>query len=450
MSRHRDTIAALATPRGRGAIAIVRISGGAALGIAEALCASTLEPRCAKLCRFEDRGGQTVDHGLALYFPAPHSFTGEDIVELHGHGGPIVSDQLLAAVLESGARLAEPGEFTLRAFLNDKLDLTQAEAIADLIDSGSRAASLAALRSLEGRFSAEVFSLQAALTELRVQLEARLDFPDEELGLDDARQLAADFEAWLRAIESLLNTARNGAILRDGLAIVIAGPPNAGKSSLLNRLAGYDAAIVTAIPGTTRDPLKEFLSLDGLPINLVDTAGLRDSDDPIEVEGIRRSREAAQRADRLLWVVEIGSDLSAALRHVRETFGEGLGVTVIENKADLVDAKAAVLEVDGVPVIRISALTGEGVPLVGDHLKALAGYAGEGHGALSARTRHVDALKRARESVEAAQEQFVDAHALELAAEELRGAQLSLGEITGEITSDDLLGEIFKDFCIGK
>jgi tRNA modification GTPase len=283
-----------------------------------------------------------------------------------------------------------------------------------------------------------------------VQLEARLDFADEELELDDARQLAAGFEAWLRAIEALLNTARNGAILRDGLAIVIAGPPNAGKSSLLNRLAGYDAAIVTAIAGTTRDPLKEFLSLDGLPINLVDTAGLRDSDDPIEVEGIRRSREAARRADRLLWVVEIGSDLSTALRHVRETFGEGLGVTVIENKADLVDAKAAAFEVDGVPVIRISALTGEGVPLVGDHLKALAGYAGEGHGALSARTRHVDALKRARESVEAAREQFLGAHALEFAAEELRGAQLSLGEITGEITSDDLLGEIFKDFCIGK
>ncbi|HEX9877728.1 MAG TPA: tRNA uridine-5-carboxymethylaminomethyl(34) synthesis GTPase MnmE [Gammaproteobacteria bacterium] len=450
MSGHRDTIAALATPRGRGAIAIVRISGDAARGIAEALSASKLEPRCAKLCRFEDRSGQTVDHGLALYFPAPHSFTGEDIVELHGHGGPIVSDQLLAVVLESGARLAEPGEFTLRAFLNDKLDLTQAEAIADLIDSGSRAASLAALRSLEGRFSAEVFALQAALTELRVQLEARLDFADEELELDDARQLAAGFEAWLRAIEALLNTARNGAILRDGLAIVIAGPPNAGKSSLLNRLAGYDAAIVTAIAGTTRDPLKEFLSLDGLPINLVDTAGLRDSDDPIEVEGIRRSREAARRADRLLWVVEIGSDLSTALRHVRETFGEGLGVTVIENKADLVDAKAAAFEVDGVPVIRISALTGEGVPLVGDHLKALAGYAGEGHGALSARTRHVDALKRARESVEAAREQFLGAHALEFAAEELRGAQLSLGEITGEITSDDLLGEIFKDFCIGK
>lgn len=441
----------MATAPGRGAIAIVRISGPEAPAIAQRLSSRVPVPRQATFSRFVNGSGEVVDQGLMLYFPAPHSFTGEDVVELHGHGGTVVSDQLLATVLDCGARLADPGEFTLRAFLNDKLDLTQAEATADLIDSGSRAAARAALRSLAGQFAAEVEALQSALTALRVELEARLDFPDEELDADDEDALTAHFDAALSTLANVRAAARSGSVLREGLSVVIAGPPNAGKSSLLNRLAGYDAAIVTPLPGTTRDPLKETLSLDGLPINLVDTAGLRDSTDPIEAEGMRRSHTAVQRADRLLWVVEIEvMELAELVADLRRRFGALAGITVIQNKIDLIGAEPAVLERDGAALIRLSALTGDGVPLLVEHLKAIAGYAGEGHGTLSARARHVEALDRARGFLDAAHKQFCGRRALELAAEELRGAQSALGEITGEFTSDDLLGEIFSSFCIGK
>ena len=353
-----DTIAALATPPGRGAIAIVRISGARAAEIAADLTHREPQPRSAVLCTFHDANGEPVDTGLMLFFPGPHSFTGENIVELQGHGGTVVSEQLLAAVLARGARLAEPGEFALRAFLNDKLDLAQAEAIADLIDSGSRAAARAALRTLDGEFPRRVDALQATLTALRVQVEAWIDFPDEELERDDVAELDGRFETVQAQLDALLADARQGAVLRSGLSVAIAGPPNAGKSSLLNRLTGYDAAIVTPIPGTTRDLLKEQIVIDGLPITIVDTAGLRESTDVVEAEGVRRSHTAVGRADRLLWVVEATERLDDARATLRETFPRSPAATIVQNKVDLVDDEAGVLDCDGVPVVRLSALPG--------------------------------------------------------------------------------------------
>ena len=445
-----DTIAALATPPGRGAVAIVRVSGTKAVSIARELAGLEPRPRHAHVCTFRDEAGLAVDQGLVLFFPGPRSFTGEDVVELHGHGGVVVSDWLLSNALRLGARAAEPGEFTLRAFLNDKLDLAQAEAIADLVNSGSRVAARAAMRSLDGEFSHRVDEVQKLLTDLRVQLEAWLDFPDEELELEDTSDLETRFGTALDALERLRSGAREGVVLRDGLNVVIAGPPNAGKSSLMNRLAGYDAAIVTRIPGTTRDPLREHLSLDGLPVSLTDTAGFRASHDPVEAEGIRRAQRAAERADRLLWIVDIREDLNEGLAQVRSEIGDDAAVTVIQNKVDLVPAEPGRFERDGLTVVRLSALTGEGVSILREHLKALAGYGGEVAGAFSARSRHLDALRRAESYVRDARTQLLQVGALELAAEELRSAQSALSELTGAMTSDDLLGEIFSSFCIGK
>ena len=450
-----DTIAALATPPGRGAVAIVRVSGTKAGSIARELAGLEPRPRHAHVCTFRDEAGLAVDQGLILFFPGPRSFTGEDVVELHGHGGVVVSDWLLGNVLRLGARPAEPGEFTLRAFLNDKLDLAQAEAIADLVNSGSRVAARAAMRSLDGEFSHRVDEVQKLLTDLRVQLEAWLDFPDEELELEeleleDTGDLKIGFRTALDSLERLRSGAREGVVLRDGLNVVIAGPPNAGKSSLMNRLAGYDAAIVTRIPGTTRDPLREHLSLDGLPVSLTDTAGFRASHDPVEAEGIRRAQRAAERADRLLWIVDIREDLNEGLAQVRSEIGDDAAVTVIQNKVDLVPAEPGRFERDGLTVVRLSALTGEGVSILREHLKALAGYGGEVAGAFSARSRHLDALRRAESYVRDARTQLLQVGALELAAEELRSAQSALSELTGAMTSDDLLGEIFSSFCIGK
>jgi tRNA modification GTPase len=428
----------------------VRLSGPGALSIARRL--SGIEPaaRRAHLCVFRDSGGERIDEGLMLFFPQPRSYTGEDVIELHGHGGSVVSDWLLRSALELGARAAEPGEFTLRAFLNDKLDLTQAEAIADLIDSGSCAAARAAGRSLSGQFRQHVDALQAALTDLRVQVEAWLDFPDEELELEAVAALAERLHSALERGRALRARAAEGRVLRDGLAIVIAGPPNAGKSSLLNRLVGYEAAIVTQIPGTTRDPLREHLSIDGLPIEVVDTAGLRDALDPVEKEGVRRARREMGRADRVLWVTDVRDDLAAAIAAARAKAGPARGLTVIQNKVDLTDMRSGRFDRDDVAIIRLSALTGEGLELVRKHLKDAAGYGGEVAGTFSARRRHLDALQRAEDSLARAHAHTSDAATLELGAEELRAAQQALGELTGELTSDDLLGEIFSSFCIGK
>ena len=445
-----DTIAALATPPGRGAVSIVRVSGAKAWDIGVEMAGLRPNPRHAHVCTFRDKAGLPVDRGMVLFFPGPGSATGEDVIELHGHGGMVVSDWLLSQAFRLGARPAEPGEFTLRAFLNDKLDLAQAEAVSDLVDSGSRAAARAAARSLCGAFSKRVGELQTALTGLRARLEAWLDFPDEELELDPDGDLEAGFGAVSGLLERLLGEAGQGAVLRDGLNVVIAGPPNAGKSSLMNRLAGYDAAIVTQIPGTTRDPLREHLSVDGLPVCLTDTAGFRTSSDPVEAEGVRRARRAVERADRVLWMVDVREDLPAEAARASTEIGGDVALTVLRNKVDLVPQGAGLEEHDGLTVIRLSALTGEGTELLREHLKVVSGFAGESPGAFSARSRHLDALLRARNHVRAGFEQLKAEKALELAAEELRAAQDALGELTGELTSDELLGEIFASFCIGK
>jgi tRNA modification GTPase len=459
-----ETIAALATAPGAGAVAIVRLSGPKARAIGVALTGVDARPRYAELCTFRGPSGEALDRGLVLYFPGPRSYTGEDVVELHGHGGRVVTDALLARAYALGARPAEPGEFTLRAFLNDKVDLLQAEAVADLVASGSIAAARAALRSLDGQFSAQVAALQSALTHLRVKVEAWLDFPDEEIRFDASDECAAALDALLADLAALARAARSGAVLRDGLSVAIAGPPNAGKSSLLNRLAGYDAAIVTDIPGTTRDPLREHLTLDGLAVTLVDTAGLRDSADPVEQEGLRRARLEAGRADRVLWVVDVREPLDVALAAARANLGDA-PFTLLRNKIDLAPDQVARADADrpggshttgatraggadGPPVLAISALTGAGIDALIAHLHSVAGYNAAAPGTFSARRRHLAALERARTRLAAARAQLDGA--LELAAEELRGAQAALGELTGELTSDDLLGEIFATFCIGK
>jgi tRNA modification GTPase len=443
-----DTIAALATAPGRAAVAIVRLSGARALPIAREIAQRAPRPRYAELCAFHDAAGDVIDHGLLLFFPAPHSYTGEDVVELQCHGGPFVSDALLKRAYELGARAAEPGEFTLRAYLNDKMDLLQAEAVADLIASGSSQAAQAAQRSLDGEFSAAVDDLQAALTHLRVRIEAWLDFPEDELPFDAAPQCVAELDVLLARLDALAARAQSGRALRDGLSIAIAGPPNAGKSSLLNRLAGYDAAIVTDVPGTTRDPLREHLTLDGLPITIVDTAGLRETADPIEREGVRRAQLEVTRANRVLWIADARTPLAASMHEARAALGADAPCTLVRNKVDLTGEGPRVHSEDGLTVLGLSALTGAGVPLLVAHLKELAGLGPEIAGALSARRRHVDALGRVRHNLVAARADIDGA--LELTAEHLRGAQTALAELTGELSSDDLLGEIFATFCIGK
>jgi len=448
VQKRSDTIAALSTAPGVAAISVVRLTGPDALSIAKRLTGVDLPPRRAVLAAFRADDGATIDRGLALYFPAPRSYTGEDVVELHGHGGAIVTDWLLETLYKHGARPAEPGEFTLRAFLNDKLDLAQAEAVADLIDSGSRAAAKAALRSLDGTFSARVEDVRAALTTLRVHVEAWLDFPDEELDREAAAALEARLDGVRAKLGALLAEAGAGRVLRDGLTVVIAGPPNAGKSSLLNRLAGYDAAIVTQIPGTTRDPLREQLSLDGLPVTLIDTAGLRESDDPIESEGVKRAHRELARADLVLWLMDAHEGGARAAAAVRAELGDAFEPTLVLNKIDLTGDEPGTFEHDGLTGFRVSVLTGAGIGLLTEHMKACAGWRGDAGGTFSARRRHLDALERGARHLDAARGQLEAA--LELGAEELRGAQAALGEITGELTSDDLLGEIFSSFCIGK
>ena len=454
-----DTIVAPATAPGRGGIGVVRLSGPGVPVIAAALLPRGLpEPRRATLATFCDGTGEAIDSGLALYFPAPHSYTGEAVLELHGHGGPAVLAALVARAIELGARRAEPGEFTRRAYLNDKLDLAQAEAVADLIDAGSQAAARAALRSLQGAFSAEVHGLVEGLIELRVWVEAAIDFPEEDLDFLADPALTARVEALRARFDAVTQAARQGRVLRDGLTVVIAGRPNAGKSSLLNALAGHDAAIVTDLPGTTRDVVREQIDLDGLPLQVLDTAGLRVAGegpaDVVEAEGIRRTRAEIARADRVLFVVDAATDPAAtAYTDERASLPPGVPVTLVYNKVDLVTVDlptaggAEVPDVDA--QLRLSARTGEGLAALRAHLQAAIGYSPTDTGAVSARARHLEALTRARAALEAACT-LLAARRGELVAEELRLAQRALGEITGEFTSDDLLGRIFGSFCIGK
>jgi tRNA modification GTPase len=447
-----DTIAAIATAPGRGGIGIVRVSGRDCRRIAEELLGRVPAPRTAELHRFFDADGEPIDEGLALYFPAPASFTGEDVLELQGHGGPVVMDLLLGRVLELGARPAAPGEFTQRAFLNDKLDLAQAEAVADLIDSGSAQAARAALRSLQGEFSSQVHDLAESVLELRMWVEAAIDFPEEDVDFLADRALGARLEFIRRRFAELAETARQGTLLRDGLTIVIAGRPNAGKSSLLNRLAGYEAAIVTAVPGTTRDVLRERIEIDGLPLHVLDTAGLRDSPDEVEIEGIRRARREIERADRVLFVVDASdAEAVAAVDSDLAALPTPAPRTVVFNKIDRVGGEPRVESACTLPDrVYLSAATGAGLDLLRQHLKDCVGFHPSGGGVLSARTRHLAALRRARSHVEEAHRLLAERHAGELVAQELTDAQKTLGEITGEVTSDDLLGRIFASFCIGK
>jgi len=436
-----DTIVAAATPPGRGGIGIVRISGSGARAIAKAVLGRLPRARHATCGEFRSAHGAAIDSGLALWFPAPHSFTGEDVLELHGHGGPVVMDLLVARAVELGARPARPGEFSERAFLNDRLDLAQAEAIADLIEAGSAEAARAAARSLAGEFSREVQALATAVLELRTWVEAAIDFPDEDvefLANPEVATRLADVTARFGRIRA---AAATGRALTEGLAVVIAGRPNAGKSSLLNALAGHPAAIVTDIPGTTRDVLRERISVDGLPIHVADTAGLRESKDVIEEEGVRRAQAEIAGADLVLYVVDAAA---GAAPGELESLADDPPALVVWNKTDLAPMPA------GARGIAISALTGAGLEALRERLKSAAGYREAGAGAYSARRRHLDALGRAQSLFELAQARLAQRASFELVAEDLRQAHRALGEITGEVTSDELLGAIFAGFCIGK
>lgn len=440
-----DTIAAIATAHGAAGVGIVRLSGPRARAIAEAIASLHLQPRRAQYTRFLDHEGQVIDDGIALYFSGPHSYTGEDVVELQAHGSPVLLAQLLRRCLALGARMARPGEFTERAFVAGKLDLAQAEAVADLISAGSEAAARAARRSLDGEFSRRVDTLVEQLTQLRMYIEAALDFPDEDIDFLAAPELRERLTETQDALVALLRDARHGKRLMDGLHAVIIGAPNVGKSSLLNALAIDDRAIVSPIAGTTRDVLREQLNLEGVALTLVDTAGLRESPDAIEAEGMRRARAELARADVVLAMVDdhgtaVPPSLVAEVSDVAR-------VLWLHNKCDLGEQPArAASRADGEHVW-LSARTGAGLDLLRERLRALAG--GEGSGSFSARTRHLEALAQAQGHLAHANGQLVVGHA-ELAAEELRQAQLSLAEITGHLDADALLGRIFSGFCIGK
>ncbi len=438
-----DTIVAAATPPGTGGVGIVRVSGEKTEHIARTLLGSLPEPRFAAHRAFRDAGGQKLDAGLALYFPAPASFTGESVLELHGHGGPLVISLIVEAIVAMGARRAEPGEFSQRAFLNDKLDLTQAEAIADLINAGTTQAARAALRSLSGAFSSAVGALAEQLVRLRMHVEAAIDFPEEEIDFLSDDLLLRRLNECADAFALLQEQAKQGRVLRDGFQVVIVGKPNAGKSSLLNLLSGQEAAIVTEIAGTTRDILREQIDIDGLAVELVDTAGLREDPDRVEEEGIRRARAALQSADAVLWIQDATDPEQG---EIDEPIPGGVPVTVVHNKIDLCDGSAQ--EQEG--SIGLSAKTGEGLPALRQHIRKLAGYENLGEGAFTARKRHLHALERAAMHFATGRTALEETRAGELLAEELRLSHQALGEITGAVSSDDLLGRIFSQFCIGK
>ncbi|MDD2161420.1 tRNA uridine-5-carboxymethylaminomethyl(34) synthesis GTPase MnmE [Pseudomonas sp. MIL19] len=450
-----ETIAAVATAQGRGGVGIVRVSGPMAGQLAAAICQRDLKPRYAHYGPFFADAEQVLDEGLALYFPGPNSFTGEDVLELQGHGGPVVLDLLLRRCVQLGARLARPGEFSERAFLNDKLDLAQAEAIADLIEASSEQAARNALRSLQGEFSRRVHGLTERLINLRIYVEAAIDFPEEEIDFLADGHVLSLLEGVRNDLTGVLREAGQGALLRDGMTVVIAGRPNAGKSSLLNALAGREAAIVTEIAGTTRDVLREHIHIDGMPLHVVDTAGLRDTEDQVERIGVERALKAIGEADRILLVVDAtapeANDPFALWPEFLDQRPDPAKVTLIRNKADL-SGESVVLEVsnDGHVTISLSAKSTQGLDLLREHLKACMGYAQTSESSFSARRRHLEALRKAATHLEHGHAQLTLAGAGELLAEDLRMAQQALGEITGAFSSDDLLGRIFSSFCIGK
>lgn len=447
MAAREDCIAAIATPPGRGGIGIVRVSGSGLGTLARALTGHVPDPRRARLCDFLGAHGETLDRGVLLYFPAPNSFTGEDVLEIQGHGGPVVMQMLLTRCIELGARVAAPGEFSQRAFLNDKIDLVQAEAVADLIGAETAAAARSALRSLSGEFSREVRGLVARLIDLRMRVEAALDFPDEEIDVMAEGDVAARLSGIRADLDALLARARAGSMLRSGLHLVLAGLPNVGKSSLLNRLAGEERAIVTPVAGTTRDVLRETVQLDGIPMHVIDTAGLRQTDDPVERIGVERAWREIERADVVLQLVDACNGETFADKEVAASLPKGVERIVVENKCDLAGLGAARIEGEGVVRLRLSAMTGEGIGLLHDELLRVAGWQGRGEDVVLARERHLEALAIAREKSALAERRLGE---VELCAEELRLAQEALSRITGEFSADDLLGEIFSRFCIGK
>lgn len=450
-----DTIVAQATPPGRGGVGILRVSGPKAALIAETVLGKQPKPRYADYLPFRDVDGSVIDQGIAIYFPGPNSFTGEDVLELQGHGGPVILDLLLRRILTvDGIRIANPGEFSERAFLNDKLDLAQAEAIADLIDASSEQAARSAMNSLQGTFSAHINQLVEALTHLRIYVEAAIDFPDEEIDFLSDGKIEAKLDEVVADLEQVRSQARQGSLLREGMKVVIAGRPNAGKSSLLNALAGREAAIVTDIAGTTRDVLREHIHIDGMPLHIIDTAGLREASDEVERIGIERAWKEIEQADRVLFMVDStttdATEPQAIWPEFMARLPETLPVTVIRNKADMTGEQIELVEDTRHPVIRISAREEKGIDLLRDHLKEAMGFSGNTEGGFLARRRHLQALNAAAIHLAQGHEQLVGARSGELLAEELRLAQQALSEITGEFTSDDLLGRIFSSFCIGK
>lgn len=443
-----DTIAAIATPPGQGGVGIVRVSGKQARDIAAQLLAKKILPRYAHYTAFLDENDEAIDNGIALFFENPHSFTGEDVLELQAHGGPVVLDIILRRVLSLGARAARAGEFSERAFLNDKIDLAQAEAIADLIAAESHEAARAAMHSLNGEFSAEINQLVEQLTQLRIHVEAALDFPEEEIDFLADKIIETKLKTITEKLQQVKSSAQQGRLLKEGMTVVIAGKPNAGKSSLLNQLAGQETAIVTDIPGTTRDVLREHIQLDGLPLHIIDTAGLRESDDVVEQEGIRRALQEIEKADRLLYVMD--SDSAEEKAEVIRNYSEKLGVTFIQNKIDEKQLAACIKErADNNVEIYLSAKTGAGIDLLKQHLKKCMGFENRVEGKYMARRRHLEAIEAAGINLESAGLHLHYKQG-ELVAEELAQAQNQLAGITGEFSSDDLLGRIFSDFCIGK
>ncbi len=450
-----DTIVAQATAPGRGGVGIVRVSGPAAEQVAGIVLGKLPRVRYAEYLPFKDEQGQVLDQGIALLFKAPNSFTGEDVLELQGHGGPVIMDMLIRRILKiDGIRPARPGEFSERAFINDKLDLAQAEAIADLIEASSEQAARSAMHSLQGQFSSKIQQLVESLIRLRIYVEAAIDFPDEEIDFLSDGKVAGDLYSIMSELDDVRSEAKQGALLREGMKVVIAGRPNAGKSSLLNALAGRESAIVTEIAGTTRDVLREHIHLDGMPLHIIDTAGLRDTQDKVEQIGIERAWAEIEQADRVLFMVDGTTTDAVDPREIWPEFVDRLpkniGLTVIRNKADLTGEDLAPSQEQGHAVYRISAKTELGLPALREHLKQCMGFQGNTEGGFMARRRHLDALERAAERLLVAKEQLEVFVAGELVAEELRLAQESLSEITGEFSSDDLLGRIFSSFCIGK
>ncbi len=451
----KETIVAQATAPGRGGIGILRVSGPKAVEVAHAVLGKCPKPRMADYLPFKDSDGNVLDQGIALYFKAPHSFTGEDVLELQGHGGQVVLDLLLKRILQlEGLRLARPGEFSEQAFLNDKLDLAQAEAIADLIDASSEQAARSALKSLQGQFSNKVNQLVDSVIYLRTYVEAAIDFPDEEIDFLADGKIEAHLNDIITQLDHVRSEAKQGSILREGMKVVIAGRPNAGKSSLLNALAGREAAIVTDIAGTTRDVLREHIHIDGMPLHIIDTAGLREATDEVERIGIVRAWSEIEQADRILLMLDSTEADNQDLEKVRSEFltklPSNIPVTIVRNKADLSGENEGIVEQNGYTVITLSAKTQQGAALLREHLKQSMGYQTNMEGGFLARRRHLEALEQAATHLQQGHVQLTQFYAGELLAEELRRVQNHLSEITGQFTSDDLLGNIFSSFCIGK